>query len=274
MLADGLRSDRNPLQSLASQMRRNQIVLSTVFVLTGIGVVGAQSAVPLPAVRYGLVVGLNSSTMSGDVAKDVLRLTGLIGGILLNVPVSANFAIQPELLLSMKGARLSDPHASEPYHVVTHSGPHIDYAEIPILLRFDVPRSGKVKPFFYGGPALSFKVSCEFDAEGLGGSFVQSCDEAADGGAEFKSIDYGLVVGGGLAFDRSNRRFTVSARYNHGLANVADPGSAKNRVISLIVTWTRMRGSATSAIASPRGSYGSKRSSAGLLDNRLTPPAA
>jgi len=35
-----------------------------------------------------------------------------------------------------------------------------------------------------------------------------------------------------------------------------------------------MRGSGTTAIESPRGSYGSKRSSAGLLDNRLTPPAA
>jgi hypothetical protein len=217
-------------------MRRNQIVLSTVFVLTSVGVVGAQSAAPPPAMRFGVTLGLNSSTMSGDDTKDASRLTGIIAGILLNVPVGANFAIQPELLYSMKGARLSNADASEPFDVVTRSGPLIDYAEIPILLRFDVPGSGGVKPFLYGGPALSFKVACEFDAEGLGVSFVKACDEATDGGAEFKSIDYGLVVGGGLAFDRSNMSFTLGTRYNHGLANVADQGSAKNRVISLIAT--------------------------------------
>jgi len=255
-------------------MRRNQIVLSAVFVLTSIGVVGAQSAAPPPAARFGVVVGLNSSTMSSDDSKDASRLTGLIAGILLNVPVGANFAIQPELLYSMKGARLSNAYPSGTYDVVTRSGPLLDYVEIPILLRFGAPGSGKAKPFFYGGPALSFKVSCEVDAEGLGNSFVEACDETPDGGAQFKSIDYGLVVGGGLAFDRSNMSFTLGARYNHGLANVADQRSAKNRVISLIVTWTRMRGSGTTAIESPRGSYGSKRSSAALFENRLTPPAA
>jgi hypothetical protein len=73
MLADRLRSIAILSNHYRSQMRRNQIVLSAVFVLTSIGVVGAQSAAPPPAARFGVVVGLNSSTMSSDDSKDASR---------------------------------------------------------------------------------------------------------------------------------------------------------------------------------------------------------
>src|SRR5215211_3888433 len=116
-----------------SHMRAHQIVLSSVLVLTSIGVIGAQSAAPLPAKRFGITAGMNSATVAGDDTEDASRRTGLIAGILLVVPIAPNVAIQPEFLYSMKGAKFDDTDVTGTVK--------IDYAEIPILLRFDVPRS-------------------------------------------------------------------------------------------------------------------------------------
>ena len=94
-----------------------------------------------------------------------------------------------------------------------------------------------MKPFFYGGPAIALKLSCEVESEGLGSSFIGDCDELPDGGAESKSFDYGLVVGGGLAFGFSGNTFTLGARYNHGMANIAAQGDTRNRVLSVLATF-------------------------------------
>src|SRR5215211_3696797 len=119
-----------------SLMRLHQFVLSSAFLLTSIAAVDAQGVAPLPAKRFGIVAGINSSTVAGDETEDASRRTGVIAGILLSVPVAPNFAIQPEFLYSMKGAKFGDSDAAGTVK--------LDYAEIPILLRIDVPASGGV----------------------------------------------------------------------------------------------------------------------------------
>jgi hypothetical protein len=197
------------------------------------GTVRAQSAAPLPPRRVGITAGINSATAGGKDATNPTpsRLTAFMAGVLLVVPVGPSFAFQPELLYSMKGFKVNESTGTETFKE--------NYIEVPLLARFDIAASGGVKPFFYGGPAVSFKIGC--DAAGVSGGVTVSfsCDELesqSGGSTKFKSIDFGAIIGGGLAFDVSGKTFTIGARYDHSLAKITDT-DVKHRVISVLATF-------------------------------------
>lgn len=209
-------------------MRFQKVVCAGLLIAPILGTAVAQSAAPIPPRRVGITLGINSSTLGGSDAQDAKRRTGIMAGVLLVAPVTPVFAIQPELLYTMKGAKFNDGGATGTLKM--------NYIEIPVLARFDVPSSGGVKPFFYVGPSISFKLSCDVTAEFQGQSESASCDDQTVGETNVKSVDYGAVVGAGLAFDVSGKAFTLGARYDHSLAKVSDNSDIKHRVISVVGT--------------------------------------
>jgi hypothetical protein len=209
-------------------MRFQTVVCAGLLVAPLLGTAAAQSAAPTPSARFGITLGVNSSTLGGSDAKDAKRRTGIMAGVLLVAPVTPVFAIQPELLYTMKGAKFEDTGVTGTLKM--------NYIEIPVLARFEMPSSGGVKPFFYVGPSISFKLSCDVTAEFQGQSESASCDDPTIGEANVKSVDYGALVGAGLAFDVSGRAFTLGVRYDHSLAKLSDDSDIKHRVISVVGT--------------------------------------
>jgi hypothetical protein len=195
--------------------------------------VQAQTSV-VPPRRFGVNAGINSSTIAYGETNDASRLTGLYAGVLFIIPTTPTFSIQPELAYSMKGVK-------QPAVAITPSGnqtiavtARLNYVEIPVLGRFDIPASGNVKPFAYAGPALALKLSCVTSGSAGSLSFKRNCDEADD--RDVETFDYGAIAGGGLAFDVRGRSFTIGARYTYGLGNLLDDGTAKNRTISVLAS--------------------------------------
>lgn len=209
-------------------MRFQKVVCAGLLIAPILGTAVAQSAAPTPPRRVGITVGVNSSTIDGTDAQDAKRRTGIMAGVLLVAPVTPIFAIQPELLYTMKGAKFNDAGVTGTLKM--------NYIEIPVLARFDVSSSSGVRPFFYVGPSISFKASCDLTAEFQGRSETTSCDDATAGQTNIKSVDYGAIVGAGLAFDVSGRAFTLGARYDHSLAKISDDSDIKHRVISVVGT--------------------------------------
>jgi hypothetical protein len=82
---------------------------------------------------------------------------------------------------------------------------------------------------------VAFKATCDIDVSGGGVSASESCADLADeeGGGNVKSVDAGLVLGGGLGFDLGRQRLTVGARYNLGLLNIAEDGDVRTRTITI-----------------------------------------
>lgn len=178
--------------------------------------------------RFGITGGYNSSTIGGNDFADASRRNGFIAGGLLVFPVASNVAIQPELLYTSKGVTGNDTDF--------HATLKMNYIEVPVLVRVDVSTAGKVKPFFYGGPAVSFKASCNFEVSGQGVNINSSCDDFESSGTKLKTVDYGLVGGGGFAFDLGGRKFSIGARYDHSLGKIVDDSDSKHRVISVLAT--------------------------------------
>jgi len=225
----------HPLPDLPETRRRMppRFLLAASAALVALVAAGAPLAgqsVARPAPRFGLMAGVSIASLSGDDTEDLDSRTGFVAGGTLTLPLTALVSFQPELLYAQKGAKASESGFSATIK--------LDYIEVPLLLRVDVPTTGStVRPHFYAGPAVAFKARCDLEASGSGIDASQSCSDAAaeDDGEDVKSVDAGLVLGGGLGFDLGRQRLNVGARYNLGLLNIAPEGQATTRTRALTI---------------------------------------
>ena len=74
----------------------------------------------------------------------------------------------------------------------------LDYLEVPVLVRLNLPSSGMLQPYVAAGPALAWQLDCEFDiTEGTASADVRACGE------QFGSVD--------TAFQDADRGFVATA---------------------------------------------------------------
>jgi len=213
------------------KMRIAAVAAAAVLVSASAVSVAAQG-IPLVPKRptFGIMGGVNLAKISGDDVGSADNRTGFLGGVFLTVHLTNTFAIQPEAIYSQRGA--SDN--SEPGVNVTFK---LDYIDVPVLLRFDVPVAGPIRPFLLAGPAFGLQTSCAVGVKGDGASMSVDCDrlgEAAEVQFEKKTFDLSGVVGAGLDFRVGGRTLMLGARYQHGFSDVMEDVSVRNRTWSVV----------------------------------------
>lgn len=162
--------------------------------------------------KIGVKGGINLSNLYVDDVKDENMKVGLNVGVFAKFPITKGFSIQPEVLYSSKGAKLT-------YDNLLGSGEYrfnLNYVEVPILAVFNLSKNLNIQAGGYAAYLTSANIKR-----------LKSGDTEADDIADldtdnFKRFDYGLV--GGLGFDIQN--FTIGARYNYGLNEIGDGGIA------------------------------------------------
>ena len=104
-------------------------------------------------VRFGLKAGLNSSNLHGDDAGSLDSKLGFIGGCFLLYQSNKNFALQPELSYSMKGAKTQVGSAN---FTLAY-----DYIEFPLLFKLILPldNESNIFPSFFAGPLLPLMLN-------------------------------------------------------------------------------------------------------------------
>lgn len=206
------------LTGLAAQAASRRLLLNKciagLFVLTVL--IFILAAVPARAqdespLRFGLKMGLNISDFRGDdgiegAGELIDWKAGFCGGVFMSYAVNDWFSIEPELLYSMKGMKLSLFDIS-----VTWS---LDYLEVPVLALFRLPFWNKVKPFAYTGPAIGFNVRSKISAE------YGSEEESVDLEEYTTSVDFSLVFGAGIYIPIAGREIIFDFRYVPGFSNV------------------------------------------------------
>lgn len=203
--------------------------------VVGVLMVGASSAGALaqgishrPSI--GLMAGVNVASISGDDITGIDNRTGFMLGGSLTFHITNSFAIQPEAIFSQKGAsENSDPDFKATFKM--------DYIDFPVLLRFDIPVTGPIRPFFLAGPAFGVQVKCAIAAEGQGVSASADCDlvdESSEIQFRNKTFDLSGVAGAGLDFRLGGTTLMVGARYQHGFTDVVKDASVKNRTWSVL----------------------------------------
>lgn len=185
---------------------------------------------PAPRATFGVMAGINVAKLSGDNITGIDNRTGMLGGLFLTLHLTNSFAVEPELLYSQHGAASnSDPDVDFTFKM--------DYVDVPVLLRFEVPVVGPIRPFFVAGPAFGIKTKCNVEGSVDGGSASADCDNVGDQfgeSFETKSFDLSGVAGAGIDFRLGGTTLMLGARYQHGFSDVLKDVSAKNRTWSIV----------------------------------------
>lgn len=198
-------------------------------------------------VKPGVRLGVALSSFRGDdivtsdglapglsVESDFDRRVGpMVGGVLL-IDLPGPVALQPELLYVRKGSNVtvnvSGTLSDQPISLSTSLDVTVDYVQVPVLGKLQIPIAGPYTPTVFAGPAVAVKVSEDVN--------VPDPDLAPnDGGDIARSVDAGLVFGAGVDVEGPGYTILFDTRYDLGLRNLSEDDAAdlKNGSIALAV---------------------------------------
>ena len=223
-------------------MKQGKIILIAISLLMISSSVFAQGIT-----AKGVKGGLNIATLTGDEVEDAKSKIGFNFGGFLAYEFNEMFSLQLEVLFTMKGAKFEDEYTEEEddyeYYEKYEGSWNLNYLEIPILAKLNIPMKGNIKPNVFLGPALGVTLTAtyEYDYEYKGyedGQLVDEYSGSIDGDIEdIKGVDFGLVFGAGIEFGK----IIVDARYNLGLSTIEENGEdveVKNNVISVMLGYS------------------------------------
>lgn len=177
----------------------------------------AFSQLALP-IHFGVKAGLALANVYGEDVGDSTSgwKPGFYGGAYANYGFSPMMAVQGELLFTQKGTKYDENDVS--------GSSTLNYINIPILLRFNVPNL-VFGLSFLGGVDMGLNVGATWEYESNGVS--------TDGDYEnINSFDLGAAIGA----EASYQQFLFEVRYVHGFTNIQEEVNsvqteAKNQVI-------------------------------------------
>lgn len=210
-----------PLRNPGGRQRKGIVMIKSlcvVLAIIGFMALGVAS-VRAENVMFGVEGGLSLANLKGgDVYNNSIKY-GATGGVFGRYTLSDIFAIQPEVLFAMKGAKYEADGIK--------SQQEINYIEIPVLLRATMQNEGKLKPSLFAGPAIGILLSNKI----TNGEEIDIKDASNSG-------DFGLVFGAGAEYMLEKGCVLIDARYELGLTSTmksAEDKEVKNSVISIMI---------------------------------------
>ena len=160
--------------------------------------------------KYGIVAGRNVATINSEQGTSQDIITGLMGGLAVQVIYPKGFVIQPELLYSQKGCLFGGSGVKY----------NIGYVEMPVKAMYRL-HMAEVKPFAFVAPYWAYAIRIVEDGD------VISDDIPSN---EINKLDYGIGVGAG--FDVW--KLQLSFRYSWGLAKITNETyNIRNKVFTV-----------------------------------------
>lgn len=189
-----------------------------VFLSMGAGQAKAQENNPGP--NFGIKGGLNFSQLYVDQpeAQDENMKVGYHFGVFAKVPITSFLAIQPEVLYSNVGSKITYGGSDFENFFGIEPGEvrfNLNYIQVPIALAINI---GPLN--VHAGPYLAYLASANI--KDLKTSDLNANDVKELNRDDFNAFDYGAVIG--VGFDVRN--LTIGARYNYGLREVGKSGLA------------------------------------------------
>jgi len=159
-------------------------------------------------VKLGIKAGANFSDLDGNF--DTSMKTGFHAGAVVEIKAFNNFSLQPEVLYSMQGAKVTFSGAQEI---------NFSYITVPVMARYYLLTDTFSLD---AGPQFAFLID-----DNIGDSVANT----------FKSKSFDFAVAGGATLNIT-KSFFASGRYVIGLTEASSNADIKNRVIQLSLGYT------------------------------------
>ena len=167
------------------------------------------TALQAQKVAIGGKVGFTASSFRGDDAVNVEFRKGAVGGIFVNASFLKVLAIQPEVIFKQSGANYK--YSSTGLQQVVK----INYIQVPVLFKIQVPIAHTVYPNIFFGPQYSYAVTRSYSA-GTSNAQIKFDD------ADISRNDFGGVFGVGVDVRAKRFFWTIDFRYGMGAIKVED----------------------------------------------------
>lgn|SRR5690606_20280781 len=156
--------------------------------------------------RIGVKGGVNFANFRVDEVADNNLKVGLNLGLFAKLPIGDAFAVQPEILYSSKGSKLTYDN------FIQGEGEYrfnLNYIEVPVLAVFSLGEHFNI----HAGPYIAYLTSSNIKDMEDDGTIDTIKDIDVD---NFNRLDYGLAAGIGIDVNG----FIAGVRYNYGLKEV------------------------------------------------------
>lgn len=210
-------------------MKKSKLIVCALLMCAG---VMAQTE----KVKLGVKAGLNVSSLTFDENElDSSSKNGFTAGLMAEIPLAKNFSVQPELLYSQQGMKLSysDPEVENSHYKSTIA---LNYINIPVMLKYYVVKGLSLQ----AGPQVGIllKANNKYQDNFLGYDNHEKMDLKEYSNGIDASVNFGI----GYQFVD---KLYVDARYNMSYNNVFKDVTAntnyvinsdmKNRIFQITV---------------------------------------
>lgn len=157
--------------------------------------------------HFGLKAGVNIASLNAEDGVDYNSRASFYAGGLVHIHVAPHLAIQPELFYSGQGAEAGSTKIK------------LGYLNMPVLVQYMAGNGFRLQT----GPQLGLLVSAENKTGDIKANVKDNCN----------MVDFSWSLGASYQFPGSGAG--IDARYNLGITNVNDGGTAhmKNRVFAV-----------------------------------------
>lgn len=175
--------------------------------------------------HFGFKGGMNFSNMSVDPQEleDQDSLQSFAVGGWWGTPLNRRLTLLAEALYSVKG----DSETGGGYTATTR----LSYIDVPVLAKIGFMHGSPAQPSLFLGPSMALNISANAKLESDAG------DLDVDVKDQVNTLDFGLVVGGGVDFPLGKHTCGVELRYSKGLTNAAGEsanGTAHHDVLAVM----------------------------------------
>jgi hypothetical protein len=179
----------------------------------------------------GAGAGLTLASLSGDVVLSSGTRTGFTAGASAEYAMDGPWALGLEANYVQRGGnsvRFVALASTEFFNL------HVDYLEIPVLIKAVIPTSDRWTVRVYGGLGLSFELSCKISEAG---SSNEACGTTALG-LDTQNTEWSVPFGATFSYKLSGgSNLGVDLRYVLGVSSVLEAVDAKNRTFEIIARW-------------------------------------
>ena len=190
-------------------MKTKNLILTAAIIFAGMTSAMAQE------MNWGIKAGANYSNLTSEMDTDYIF--GFHAGLIAEYKITPQFALQPELLYSLEGAKAKMDFREGEFFFSSEEKIKLGYINLPVMLKYYATPAFSLQ----AGPQIGFLVSAENDYDIVSNfedfEFNESGTE--DIKDELKKISIGLNFG--LGYDISSSLF-VQARYHLGLSDISD----------------------------------------------------
>ncbi|MCC5944733.1 MAG: PorT family protein [Bernardetiaceae bacterium] len=193
---------------------------------TSSGAAGENGAGFMIGIRTG--VNYNKFMIAGDGSSEVnQRRVGFVGGAFATYNFSQWIGVSADVLFSQYGARRV---AFQTGNVAGIANYTMENIEANLLADFKLPVISVYKPKFYIGPSFNFNMGSGVNLSANSGrNIVFNNYSKWNTVDQFRPVEFGIIVGGGLDFDLKFATLKIDARYRRGWTDINTHNVAQNQ---------------------------------------------